>query len=137
MATAGLEGVGLSLGEERILEDVTFTVGPGEALCLVGPSGGGKSTILNLLAGLLRPSNGRVLFDGAPIEGPSPERAVVFQDAALFPWLTLEKNIVLIFYEMITGFRAGPKGAEGFFKIKPDIAKATAALEAAKAKAKK
>lgn len=93
LATGGLEGVGLSLGGERILEDVTFTVGPGEALCLVGPSGGGKSTILNLLAGLLLPSSGRVLFDGAPIEGPSPERAVVFQDAALFPWLTLEKNI--------------------------------------------
>lgn len=93
LATAGLESVGLSLGEARILEDVTFTVGPGEALCLVGPSGGGKSTILNLLAGLVLPSSGRVLFDGAPVEGPSPERAVVFQDAALFPWLTLEKNI--------------------------------------------
>jgi NitT/TauT family transport system ATP-binding protein len=93
LATAGLESVGLSLGGEKILADVTLTVGPGEALCLVGPSGGGKSTILNLLAGLLEPTSGRVLFDGARIEGPSPERAVVFQDAALFPWLTLAQNI--------------------------------------------
>jgi NitT/TauT family transport system ATP-binding protein len=93
LATAGLEGVSLLLSGEQILADVTLTVGPGEALCLVGPSGGGKSTILNLLAGLLEPTSGRVLFDGARIEGPSPERAVVFQDAALFPWLTLAQNI--------------------------------------------
>jgi NitT/TauT family transport system ATP-binding protein len=76
-----------------ILADVSLEVGPGEALCLVGPSGGGKSTILNLLAGLVKPTSGRVLFDGAVVEGPGPERAVVFQDAALFPWLTLEKNV--------------------------------------------
>jgi NitT/TauT family transport system ATP-binding protein len=93
LATAAIEGVSLAFGGENVLSDVTLTVGPGEALCLVGPSGGGKSTILNLLAGLLRPTSGRVLFDGTVIEGPSPERAVVFQDAALFPWLTLENNI--------------------------------------------
>jgi NitT/TauT family transport system ATP-binding protein len=93
LATAGLENVSLSLGDQLVLSDVTLSVGAGEALCLVGPSGGGKSTILNLLAGLVAPSDGRVLFDGAKIEGPSPERALVFQDAALFPWLTLEKNI--------------------------------------------
>ena len=93
LASAALEGVSLSLGGETILEDVTLNVGPGEALCLVGPSGGGKSTILNLLAGLVAPTRGRIVFDGAPVTGPSPERAVVFQDAALFPWLTLEKNI--------------------------------------------
>ncbi len=94
LATAALEGVSLEYeGGTTILSDVSIEVAPGEALCLVGPSGGGKSTILNLLAGLVKPTRGRVLFDGAPVEGPSPERAVVFQDAALFPWLTLEKNI--------------------------------------------
>ena len=93
-ASAALEGVSLEYeGGTTILEDVSISVAPGEALCLVGPSGGGKSTILNLLAGLAKPTRGRVLFDGAPIQGPGPERAVVFQDAALFPWLTLEKNI--------------------------------------------
>jgi NitT/TauT family transport system ATP-binding protein len=98
LASAALEGVSLEYEGERgarslVLEDVSLAVAPGEALCLVGPSGGGKSTILNLLAGLVKPTRGRVLFDGEPIHGPSPERAVVFQDAALFPWLTLEKNI--------------------------------------------
>ncbi|MDB4945446.1 MAG: hypothetical protein JWP97_4980 [Labilithrix sp.] len=92
---AALEGVSLTLGDPAvtILEDVTLRVAPGEALCLVGPSGGGKSTILNLLAGLLAPTSGHVLWDGARVEGPGPDRAVVFQDAALFPWLTLEQNI--------------------------------------------
>jgi NitT/TauT family transport system ATP-binding protein len=92
---AALEDVSLALGAPAvpILERVSFQVAPGEAVCLVGPSGGGKSTILNLLAGLVTPSQGRVLWDGKPVEGPGPDRAVVFQDAALFPWLTLAQNI--------------------------------------------
>ena len=92
---AGLHGVSLVLGEAKVsvLEDVTFSVARGEAVCLVGPSGGGKSTILNLLAGLVAPTSGRVLWEGKPVDGPGPDRAVVFQDAALFPWLTLEQNI--------------------------------------------
>ncbi len=92
---AALEAVSLRLGDPAvsILEDMSLAVAPGEAVCLVGPSGGGKSTILNLLAGLLAPTVGRVLWDGAPVEGPGRDRAVVFQDAALFPWLTLEQNI--------------------------------------------
>jgi NitT/TauT family transport system ATP-binding protein len=95
LAIAALQGVSLSLGEPgvSILEDVSFSVAPGEALCLVGPSGGGKSTILNLLAGLVAPTSGRVLWEGKPVDGPARDRAVVFQDAALFPWLTLEQNI--------------------------------------------
>jgi NitT/TauT family transport system ATP-binding protein len=94
LASARLEEVSLQYeGSPPVLVDVSLEVAPGEALCLVGPSGGGKSTILNLLAGLVKPTKGRVLFDGRPVEGPGPERAVVFQDAALFPWLTLEKNI--------------------------------------------
>ena len=92
---AALRGVSLTLGTPgvSILEDVTFAVAPGEAVCLVGPSGGGKSTILNLLAGLIAPTSGTVLWDGEPVSGPARDRAVVFQDAALFPWLSLEQNI--------------------------------------------
>jgi NitT/TauT family transport system ATP-binding protein len=92
---AALQGVSLALGDPAvaILEDVTLSVAPGEALCLVGPSGGGKSTILNLLAGLVAPTSGRVLWEGKPVDGPARDRAVVFQDAALFPWLTLEQNV--------------------------------------------
>jgi NitT/TauT family transport system ATP-binding protein len=92
--SAVLDGVSVAFGDAPpVLEDVSFSVGAGEAVCLVGPSGGGKSTILNLLAGLAKPTSGRVLVDGSPVEGPGPDRAVVFQDAALFPWLTLEENI--------------------------------------------
>lgn len=92
---AALDGVTLALGDPAvtILQDVTLRISPGEAVCLVGPSGGGKSTILNLFAGLVAPSAGRVLWDGRPVVGPGRDRAVVFQDAALFPWLTLEQNI--------------------------------------------
>ena len=94
-AIAALENVSLSLGKPAVsvLEDVSFAIAPGEAVCLVGPSGGGKSTILNLLAGLVAPTSGRVLWDGKAVDGPGRDRAVVFQDAALFPWLTLEQNI--------------------------------------------
>jgi NitT/TauT family transport system ATP-binding protein len=92
--SAALEGVSVAFGADpAVVVDVSFRVAEGEALCLVGPSGGGKSTILNLLAGLVKPTSGRVLVDGREVEGPGPDRAVVFQDAALFPWLTLEDNI--------------------------------------------
>jgi len=92
---AALEDVSLSYAEAAtpVLERVSFAVAAGEAVCLVGPSGGGKSTILNLLAGLATPTSGRVLWDGKPVLGPGPDRAVVFQDAALFPWLTLRANV--------------------------------------------
>jgi NitT/TauT family transport system ATP-binding protein len=92
--SATLENVGVRFGDgPSVLEDVSLSVAPGEAVCFVGPSGGGKSTILNLVAGLVKPTTGRVLVDGTPVEGPGPDRAVVFQDAALFPWLTLEENV--------------------------------------------
>jgi NitT/TauT family transport system ATP-binding protein len=93
-ASASLDRVSFSFAGDRVaIEGASLHVAAGELVCLVGPSGSGKSTILNLIAGLLAPSAGRVLEDGAPIAGPSPTRAVVFQDAALFPWLTLQQNV--------------------------------------------
>ncbi len=80
-------------GARLAIDGATLHVGSGEFVCLVGPSGSGKSTILNLIAGLLAPTQGRVLENGAPIDGPGPARAMVFQDAALFPWLTLRQNV--------------------------------------------
>ena len=64
-------------------------------MCLLGPSGCGKTTILNVLAGLDRPAGGVALLDGRPIEGPGPDRAVLFQDPALFPWLSVRANVEL------------------------------------------
>jgi NitT/TauT family transport system ATP-binding protein len=66
---------------------------PGEFVVVVGPSGCGKSTLLNLVAGMVRPDVGLTLLDGLPIDGPGPERAMVFQDHGLFPWLTARENV--------------------------------------------
>jgi NitT/TauT family transport system ATP-binding protein len=74
---------------------VTFDVAVGEFVCLLGPSGCGKTSILNVLAGLDRPSDGQALVDGRPIQGPGPDRAVLFQEPALFPWLSVRANLEL------------------------------------------
>lgn len=68
-------------------------MGRGEFVCLVGPSGCGKTTVLHLLAGLDSPTGGEVLANGEPVEGPVPSRVLIFQDAALFPWMTVRANI--------------------------------------------
>jgi len=62
-------------------------------VCLIGPSGCGKSTLLNLLAGLDAPDSGDVLMDGKPVSAPGPERAMLFQEPALFPWLNIRANV--------------------------------------------
>lgn len=75
------------------LDDVSVTMESGEFISLVGPSGCGKSTILRLVAGLINPTLGSVTVDGKEVDGPSPDRGVVFQKPTLFPWLTVENNI--------------------------------------------
>jgi NitT/TauT family transport system ATP-binding protein len=75
--------------------DVSFDVQPGEFVCLLGPSGSGKTSVLNVLAGLEAPSSGQALLDGQPITGPGPDRAVLFQEPALFPWLSVRGNVEL------------------------------------------
>lgn len=76
-----------------VLSGINFQAGPGEFLCIIGQSGCGKSTLLKLLAGFIPPTSGRILFKGKNITGPGPDRCVVFQEDALFPWLTVEENI--------------------------------------------
>ena len=75
------------------LIDINLEIEGGEFICLLGPSGCGKSTLLKIIAGLIPASSGRITIDGMPINGPGPERAVVFQDYALFPWMTVRDNI--------------------------------------------
>ena len=76
------------------LDDIQLEVNPGEFIALLGPSGCGKSTLLNLIAGFERPSGGQLLVDGRPVDKPGPQRGVVFQEAALFPWLNVWDNVV-------------------------------------------
>jgi len=80
-------------GRITALEDITLEIGEGELVCLVGPSGCGKSTLLNIIAGLERPDSGEVLHNGKPISGPNPNRILLFQEHALFPWLSVIKNV--------------------------------------------
>jgi len=76
-----------------VLDDVTINIRPGEFIALLGPSGCGKSTLLRLAAGLEQPTDGELLEDGVAITRPDPSRILVFQDATLFPWLTVWKNV--------------------------------------------
>lgn len=75
------------------LVEVNLTIQPGEFVSIVGTSGCGKSTILRLIAGLIRPTTGEIRLGGKPIVGAGPDRGMVFQKATLFPWLTVEKNV--------------------------------------------
>ena len=75
------------------LDRLTLDVEDGEFVTVVGPSGCGKSTAMNIAAGLVPPSSGRILVDGAEVRGPGPERGVIFQQYALFPWLTVRQNV--------------------------------------------
>jgi NitT/TauT family transport system ATP-binding protein len=81
-------------GTVHALDDIDLHVAGGEFVCLVGPSGCGKSTLLDIVAGLTPPDAGRVLTDGVPVDGPGRHRLVMFQESALFPWLSVLGNVL-------------------------------------------
>jgi nitrate/nitrite transport system ATP-binding protein len=86
---------GSGTGRTPVLAGVSLSVEAGEFVAVVGPSGAGKTTLVNLVAGLARPDSGTVVFDGRPVLGPSAERGVVFQTYALLPWFTVRQNVLL------------------------------------------
>lgn len=77
----------------KALGGVDLKVESGDFVCLIGPSGCGKSTFLRIVAGLEKPDEGQILFDGRPVNETGPERIMVFQEGALFPWLTVQDNV--------------------------------------------
>lgn len=84
-------------GDQRtdVLKDINLTVKEGEFLSIVGFTGSGKTTLINLLTGLIKPDKGEVLFKGKPIDGPSLERGIIFQNYSLLPWLNVYQNVEL------------------------------------------
>jgi NitT/TauT family transport system ATP-binding protein len=93
-----VRGVGKNYGEallaREVVKDCDFTIERGKLTVMIGPSGCGKSTLIRLLAGFEFPDQGSILLDGSPITGPSRDRLVVFQETALFPWMTTWDNIL-------------------------------------------
>jgi len=77
----------------QALKDVSLDIREGQLMAVLGPSGCGKTTLLNIVAGFLAPTEGRVLLDGQPVKGPGPERGMVFQQGALFEWMSVRENV--------------------------------------------
>jgi NitT/TauT family transport system ATP-binding protein len=99
MATERIRFEGVSVdfptaqGPMRVIDGIELQIAQGEFVSIIGPSGCGKTTLMNLLGGFVMPTLGRVLLDGTPINGPGPDRGVIFQEYGVFPWLTVRGNI--------------------------------------------
>ena len=95
MAFLELSHVSKHFGGHSVLSDINLSIEEGEFVAIVGYSGQGKTTLINLIAGLLKPDSGTVTLSGQPITGPGPDRGLVFQNYSLLPWLAVYENIAL------------------------------------------
>jgi NitT/TauT family transport system ATP-binding protein len=92
-AKIAVSSVGHRYESVEALKNINIDIHAGQFVCLLGPSGCGKSTLLYALAGHFAPSGGHIAIDGHPVDGPSPQRLLMFQEPALFPWLTVKQNL--------------------------------------------
>lgn len=99
MSFLELRHVSKRFGPRQILQDINLTLDEGEFVSIVGYSGAGKTTLMNMLAGLLAPDTGEILINGQPITGPSLDRALIFQNYSLLPWLTAVRNVELAVHQ--------------------------------------
>ena len=95
MAFLELKNISKSFGTTHVIDNVNLTIEEGEFVAIVGYSGSGKTTLISLIAGLLKPDTGTITLDGKPINGPGPDRGLVFQNYSLLPWLTVHENIAI------------------------------------------
>ncbi len=116
MTHLSLSQVGISFRRggktSEVLKDVDLTIAKGEFVSIIGHSGCGKSTVLNIVAGLLKASSGVVLLDGKEVNAPGPDRAVVFQNHSLLPWLTVRENVALAVDKVFRGKKPKIERAE-------------------------
>jgi len=108
MAFLELKNVSKTYGtgndKAEVLKNINLSVEEGEFICIIGFSGMGKTTLINLIEGLIFPDEGEVLLDGKPITGPGPDRSIVFQNYSLLPWLNVEKNVSMAVSEVFKGW---------------------------------
>jgi nitrate/nitrite transport system ATP-binding protein len=98
-----ISGAAKSFSGTTVLRDIDLVVDEGDFVSIIGYSGTGKSTLINLIAGLLKPDKGSAKMDGAVIKGPGPERGIVFQNYSLLPWLTVTENVRLAVDQIFPG----------------------------------
>lgn len=116
MSFLELTGVSKGFGPEgartEVLSDIHLTIERGEFVAVVGYSGAGKTTLISLIAGLIKPDAGTILLDGRPITGPGPDRGVVFQNYSLLPWMTVTENVYLAVDQVFADWPAARKRAQ-------------------------
>jgi ABC-type nitrate/sulfonate/bicarbonate transport system ATPase subunit len=142
----GISNVTVAYDNNVVFSNLSLNVAVGEIVCLVGASGCGKSTLLNAVAGLLPVNAGSISIDGAPIDGPGPDRVMVFQEDAVFPWMRVSENVefglrikrmnkemrrdriaqVLKMVELEGQERAYPRELSGGMRKRVDLARALA-----------
>jgi len=95
MHSIDIQNVNLFYGQQLVLSDISLAINSGDFVCIIGPSGSGKSSLLRLIAGLHYPTSGQILVNNKVVVEPGLDRGVVFQEYSLFPWLSVEANLLL------------------------------------------